>query len=57
VKHYSFYMLKSITSEFEPDQLDVVLSQFVNSTLNATCIVILSEVEIDRGDLRAWLEN
>ena len=57
MKHYSFYMLKSITTEFEPDQLDVVLSQFVNSTLNATCIVILSELEIDRGDLRSWLEN
>jgi hypothetical protein len=57
VKHYSFYMLKSITAEFEPDQLDVVLSQFVNSTLNATCIVILSELELDKGKLRAWLEN
>jgi hypothetical protein len=38
-------MFKSMTLNFEMDKLDQVLSHFVGSSLNATCIVILAEKE------------
>ena len=45
MKNTFFYMFKTMTLNFEMDKLDQVLSHFVGSSLNATCIVILAEKE------------
>jgi hypothetical protein len=55
-------MFKAMTLNFEMDKLDQVLSHFVGSSLNATCIVILAEKEKKdttqfKNNLSTCLEN